>query len=419
MSDIIVIGAGIAGLRIALELKKINKSLNITILEKYKKAGGRFDTIRTKVAGKEIQYESGAGRIHSSHKRFLSLLEEHDIKTYRMSPEELWRPFHSDKSTQNYFREIWEAMCEEFDKIPNEIKRTKTLRDIAIDTLGIELALAILETYPYRSEIEVMSADSALELFKSLKNGYFVGIQEGFSSVIDKLNAEAIKQNIKFKFNTSVNHIDYKDEKYTVKTIHNETQILYKADRVIVAVPRNSIEHIYPFSPDHAIVKSVRMEPLLRIYSVYEDSSWIQSERIITNSPLRYIIPISKEKGIVMSSYTDSRDIELWYPYLKKEVQLRDKIQFETQSLLPELNIPEAIYTKAHLWKDGCSYWLPNGEDFRLLSESALNPMPDKYPDLHVIGESFSLQQQWTEGALEHADSLVDHLREKIQHIID
>jgi hypothetical protein len=39
--------------------------------------------------------------------------------------------------------------------------------------------------------------------------------------------------------------------------------------------------------------------------------------------------------------------------------------------------------------------------------------MPQTHPKLHIVGESFSVKQQWIEGALEHADNLVEKLKEE------
>ena len=92
------------------------------------------------------------------------------------------------------------------------------------------------------------------------------------------------------------------------------------------------------------------------------------------------------------------------------------KVQNETQALFPEFTIPPALYTKAHLWRDGCSYWLPNEESYIELSHKALDPLPD-HPNLPLIGESFSTKQQWIEGALEHADTLVAAIKENLIQI--
>jgi len=226
---------------------------------------------------------------------------------------------------------------------------------------------------------------------------------------------EAKALGITFDFNAEVQRIVFKeDNEYSVTGLKNKSFKEWTTPRLILATPVNALERIYPFSPDHPLLKKIRMEPLMRIYSVYKDASWFPSTRVVTNSPLRYIIPVDTKKGIIMSSYLDSRDIEFWHDLHKKgnnEI-LKAKIQQETQALFPELTIPESQKTTAHLWHDGCSYWLPGDYDYRTTSQQALLPMPQTHPRLHLVGESFSLKQQWIEGALEHADALVALLKE-------
>lgn len=406
--DIIIVGTGIAGLRVATELLKVEPTkYKITFVEKYGAAGGRMETIHLP---NNIQYESGAGRIHSSHTQLLKIVKQHNLTLSPMSSNQGWRSFISKETVPNDFLPLFNSYCELLRALPKDQLQNKTIRDLLIEIQGVELAKNTLDEYPYRAELEIMSADAALDLFASLELGKFLHLNEGFSELIKRIVKNL--QNVTFKFNTEIQRIQLNKatNKYTIKGIYKGKPIEFNADRVILAVPQKPLENIFPFSPDHPLLKKVRMEPLLRIYSIYKNSTWFPKNSIITDSPLRYIIPIDKSKGLIMSSYLDSRDIEPWRQFTKPEQNksLIDKIQNETQTLFPELIIPKAEYTKAHLWSQGCSYWLPNTGDYRKTSKEALEPMPETYPRLHLVGESFSKKQQWIEGALEHADELVD-----------
>uniref|UniRef100_A0A6C0KZP2 Amine oxidase domain-containing protein n=1 Tax=viral metagenome TaxID=1070528 RepID=A0A6C0KZP2_9ZZZZ len=413
--DIIIVGAGVAGLRAALECKKLNKSLKILVLEKYEASGGRMYTVHETVQGKPIQYESGAGRIHSSHTKLLSLLKNYNLHTIELDDETLWRPY-GQPSKPNHFTDMWLSLCAVFEDLPDDVKRTKTLRELAISVLGAEQATNLLDHYPYRAELEISSADSSIDLYKSLQKGHFCVVKEGFSALAEAMTKDAVEQGVQFKYNIEVDRITYNKNKteYTVKTTSNKE---FLAKRVMMALPQKALIDIHPFSQDHPLLKVVRMEPLMRIYSVYpQPTDWFPKAKVVTNTPLRYIIPINQKAGLIMSSYLDSRDIELWPDLHKKEnhEKLVQKIQNETATLFPESHIPEPLYTKAHLWQQGCSYWLPTTEDYRDLSREALNPMPDTHPGLHLIGESFSKKQQWIEGAIEHADELIASIKENL-----
>jgi len=407
--DIIIVGAGIAGLRTAIEAKRINKNLKILILEKYKKEGGRIDTVHTTVNHRKIQFEAGAGRISEKHTTLLKLIRHYGLHVHKMSDETGWRKYGTSETMPNNFNELWTDLCKQFDQLPAEIKRKKTLRDLAIEVLGVDLAKQMLDTYGYRAEVEVFNAEAAIDLFTSINEG-FLYLVEGFSHLIEKMVADITKQHVEIKHNIAVNRIDIlKSGHYQVAAITKQNKYhTYEAKRVVLAVHRNALERIYPFSPEHPLMKATVMEPLMRIYSVYKDASWFPKTKVVTDSALRYIIPINQEKGLIMSSYLDARDIELWRDlWLKtRHDDLVNKIHNETCALFPEKDIEKPIYVSPQLWADGCTYWLQD-IDYKHLSEQALQPYPTTHPKMHIVGESFSLKQQWIEGALEHADSLI------------
>jgi monoamine oxidase len=419
--DMIIVGGGIAGLRTANEAIKINKKLKCLIIEKYPNLGGRIDTIETKVDGKQFIYEAGAGRVHSTHKLTLKLIKAAGLTTTPMKAESMWRELGSSESETNNFNEIWAEFCNLFRKIDRAELSQKTLREVAITSLGVDYATKLLEKYPYRAEIEVMNAAAALDLFETYEKGEFLHVNEGLSKIVAHLRKSVEKEGVDFKINTEIQRISLDNETniYKLSGLRHEKLVKFYAHRIVLAVHVSALTKIYPFSTDHPLVKHVRMEPLLRIYSVYEDSEWMPDSNVITNSPLRFIIPINKSKGLIMSSYLDSRDIEVWKGCIGKDEieQLKIKIQFETQHLFPEKTIPKATSTKTYLWTDGCSYWLPGAYDYRKMSASALNPMLETYPNLHLVGESFSTKQQWIEGSLEHADHLIEHIKEDLKRI--
>jgi len=414
--DMLIIGAGIAGLHVAIEAKKINKHLRILVLEKYENPGGRMVTIHTTVEGRKLQFECGAGRINASDKRLYGLIKHYNLHTHNLSDTTLWRKYGTSTSVPNNFEDLWYELCRQFKSLPVETLRNKTLRDLAIEAMGVEMAKDLLETYPYRAELEVSSAESAIDLYLYLsKNPHFSILKEGFSELIKLMVKDAKHHNVEFKTEIVANRVELnpKTNLYTVTAIKNGECKMFSASRVVLAVPRNALQQIHPFSLEHPLVQAVKMEPLLRIYSVYKDGSWFPPANVVTNSPLRHIIPINKTQGLIMSSYLDSRDIQLWTNLYEKghNEELIEKIHNETTALFPELDIKEKpIYTTPEIWRDGCSYW-KTGTDYKKLSKLALQPYPDTHPNMHLVGESFCLKPQWIEGALEHAEMLIKMLK--------
>ena len=94
--DMIIVGAGIAGLRVGIKTLKKSPNLRCCILEKYNYNGGRIVTYFSKLPtiGK-IQWENGAGRISTSHTRVLELLDKYKL-TFVPIPTEVNYNMHSN-----------------------------------------------------------------------------------------------------------------------------------------------------------------------------------------------------------------------------------------------------------------------------------------------------------------------------------
>jgi hypothetical protein len=109
-----------------------------------------------------------------------------------------------------------------------------------------------------------------------------------------------------------------------------------------------------------------------------------------------------------MVSYTDSHDTDEFNRILKKYGE--ESLGRHIQNLLKELfgPIPNYKFFKSHYWKYGATYWLPG--DYNPVEESkkSLKPFDS---EVYLVGESFSLNQAWIEGALEQCNKLFDTYR--------
>ena len=180
---------------------------------------------------------------------------------------------------------------------------------------------------------------------------------------------------------------------------------IYTAQRVIVATDRISLGQ-FTVTKELPFLKNLVAVPLMRIYAIYPVDSttnvaWFVSiPRTITPSPLRHVIPINPKTGLIMISYTDGDDTNIWRTLEGSELQT--KIQQEVRALFPSHNIPEPTYLQKHDWKEGCTYWLPGNYDVQSTSNKSHNPSPN----LYICGEAISTNQAWMEGGLESAETL-------------
>jgi glycine/D-amino acid oxidase-like deaminating enzyme len=248
----------------------------------------------------------------------------------------------------------------------------------------------LLIQFGYRAETEVLRADLGLRAFQEemSQKSAFVVVVGGLSQLIQGLASAARKAGATILLNTPVVDIT---ERYVV----HSSKRSFACDRVILALPSEALK-LLPCTRNLPVLKHIRMEPLTRIYATV-DRPWIQ-KRMVTDSPLRYIIPI--HDTLVMISYTESQDTKT-FRGLKGPV-LRKALQKELDRLIPDA--PTITWAHAYEWTHGCSYWLPGTYDPEEESHKALQPKPR----LHLCNESFSLRQAWVEGALEHASNLLN-----------
>jgi monoamine oxidase len=396
MAHTVIVGGGIAGLWLADKISAAGHT--VTVLEKYGYLGGRIVTSKS-------GYEIGAGRVHETHKRVRALIRRFDLHESPIGSESYWLPLDSagQQPELNTFEDQWAAIIAEIARLPPRTLATSTLRDLAARILGPKAATELLNRFPYRAETDKQRADVGLRSFATemgTREGYFV-VREGLSAMVRGLEAACRGRGVTFHLETVVTQVQRPagSDQFVIRTKSKEG-LTAVADRVILALPVLALKKI-PIVRDHPTIQHVGMAPLTRIYAQYSGGlEWIQ-KRIVTDSPIRYIIPINPATGLVMISYTDDRDTRFWAGL--KGAALQRRMRTELRRLFPDATIPEAKWMRAYEWYDGCSYWRPGTYDVEAASRAIMEPQPG----LFVTGESFSpYKQAWMEGALEHAEEV-------------
>jgi hypothetical protein len=185
---------------------------------------------------------------------------------------------------------------------------------------------------------------------------------------------------------------------------------VFQARQVVLALHQTALANIQGVK-HLGILRHLTMPPLLRMYMIFPKQKgrvWFDGlPKIVTDSPLRYIIPYDAEKGIIMISYTEGPDANFWTKMSTKEAERR--VLSEVRALFPDRDIPNPSFFKMHSWTDGCTYWKPGHYDPVEESKASIQPMKDRMPGLFLCSESFSLHQSWVESALEQADLLLKH----------
>lgn len=398
--DTLIIGGGLAGLSIAEYLAdktSHNKHKHtVLILEQYKAWGGRALTYRD--TKKDIQYEIGAGRIFHTHARVRALVDRFGLHTYPISTEQTFN------GHDNPFLHVFEPIRRLLETLPIEQLETHTINELVPKELR-----DIFEYHPYWAEIHLLRADLALPLFApkstmgTQKANDYYGIVEGIDAITTHLKDAAADKGVILKNRYKVTNIQRQaDDLFEITGLRGKKAearpFKYQARRVIIATCRCGYSDLNILK-GMPLMKQLATSPLMRIYAIYQPPLDIP-KKVVTDSPLRYIIPINPKTGLIMISYTDGDDTNFWRSL--EGNALEETIQTELQKLFPDTTITKPTYLKKHDWPNGCTYWLPGDYDPVEASKSAHNPEPN----LYVTGESVSMTQTWMEGALESVEYL-------------
>lgn len=381
-----IVGGGISGLYCALRLSEKH---SVVLFDEREYLGGRIKTLR--------HMELGAARFNRSHRILFTL-----IRRYGLTPVAL--PKNYDYLLEGIlYKDASQALdaC-----IKHIVKRTvinDRLRDITfydhcISILGKSEADLMVSVFGYYTEIKVMNAYDAIHTFKS----DFIGTQ--YYALAEGLSTLCLKMAADIRANGS---IIYTKEHVTHATSHCLTtpKRTVQVDKVIFCTKARQLNDFPLLKPIHSYLSALHEAPLLRIYARYKTIWFKDLNRMTTNNVLRQIIPIDKEKGIIMVSYTDGADTAPFRPLLKKPDDLAAMIEYHLKCLFPERDIPKPISITPYFWKVGTHAWKP-GTHSSEISNAVIHPLEDVY----VCGEAYSTQQAWMEGALLMASKVIDKI---------
>ena len=409
MYHTVIVGGGLAGLQVAEVLAK--KGTQVLLLEKYPAFGGRAATYRDD----GLQYEIGAGRIFHAHKRIAALVKRFGLHTYPITTESNY------EHTPNPFNALFEPIRALLETQDSKILATHTIRELVPRNYD-----PILSMYPYTSEIDLLRADIALPLFRPAATmgaaaagtaPAYYGIVEGIDRLATGLAEAAQAAGATLKNRHRVHDVKRtKDGLFEIQGDYGKKAeakpFLFKASRIIIATCRCSLGD-FSVLKGAPLLKQLATGALLRIYAVFPPDPktskvWFDGlPKTVTSGPLRYVIPIDPKKGLIMISYTDGADTDLWRSL--EDAALEKRILEEARALFPDKTIPKPTYLKKHDWPSGCTYWLPGDYDVNAASIAAHNPAPGVY----VVGESISTEQTWMEGALQSAETLLTLLSKR------
>ena len=423
--DYLIAGAGIAGLYTAFRILQNSPTARICILEASNRLGGRLHSIP--LEGTVI--EAGGARFNTKQHRILALINELglDSKKIEISSGSKYIPIHRNYDSQ--LETIFPEIDNIIQKLTNHIHQHNIPDSKLIKTNLLELIHEIYSTkypsiknyliarYPYYSELHSLNALEGLSLFTnefSQKMRYFI-LAGGLEQLITSISQQLEKySNVKIHLNQPLEAIKHQDTGiYCISSLDKE----FIANKVILALPQPALLKIKFLTQRPVIrrlINSIQPEPLYRIYARYpldkkNGKVWFENlPKIVSNLPIKYIIPSNIEKGIIMISYTDSRFARYWFNKLSAgDDILQKELARQLKLLFPELEIPDPQWIKHYYWDMGAGYWKP-GRSRKEIMPIITKPLADN--EIYICNENYSSHQAWVEGSLESADCVLAKL---------
>jgi monoamine oxidase len=409
MDDIIIIGGGIAGLYTAYKLSSKYPNKSIKLLEKNNSLGGRVFTYHDKT----MDVETGAGRFHSKNKNLMKLLKELDLDKKKIKITTDFKVID-----ENDPGEIQESKNDEIIKkiIKNvnekkEVLQNKTFMDYAKIKVSKEEIQYLHDFFGYTSELTEMNAYDAIDIIKEYFTGsiqYYI-MNGGLSQIIDKLVSILKERDVQILKNREVIDIEHINNKFEITVKDKKTK--YKSEVCVCATQKDFLQKLQIFEHIKKYLKYLVGKPLCRIYSKFsKDDIWFKDyPKLTMNNKMRYMIPINKEEGIIMISYTDNVYADYWKRLYEKEgIEGINKKHRQLIKKTFNIEISEPINTKLFYWSSGVVFLKP-GYDSTTMPQKIMQPFEDK--PLFVCGENYSAKNTaWMEGALDTSEYILKRI---------
>ena len=314
-NNIIIIGAGISGLNTAYQLLKIKPTLKILILEQNNYIGGRIFSFSKKINNHNFVFQAGPSRLNSNHKLFLKLIDELNLKKnlIKIKSELLFKPTSDykgliDKSPFTYINKV---ISYSKNDTKDNLQKYVFIK-YAEKILNKDEIEFIKNSFGFYAQLIKMNAYNAIKLCNEGMNPnlQFYTLTPGLHIIIEELHKKLIQIGVTIKLNTSVLNIEY-DIMFKIIT---QTKT-YISQICVCAIQKPDLLKFNILKEVKPILNTIGNKSLCRIYSIFKKSDiWFNDiNKTTTNSNIRMIIPLDKENGSVMISYSDSKFADKWY----------------------------------------------------------------------------------------------------------
>ena len=240
-TDVLIVGAGAAGLAAARELSAAN--FNVIVLEARDRIGGRIHTHLDSQLTAPV--ELGAEFVHGKAPEILKLIEEAHFKLIEL-PNTHWYyrntvlsqsgEFWSKIEALNSDMEKYHGSDESFEQFLDDYNRKHQVEDLpSMATLYVEGFHAA-----HADRISVLGLVKTNEAAAEIDDEKQFRPAGGYLSIAQWLHDEAVAHGASFRFETVVREVEWRAGTVTVTSTAGEQ---FKARRLIVTLPLGVLQH--------------------------------------------------------------------------------------------------------------------------------------------------------------------------------
>jgi monoamine oxidase len=435
---IIVVGAGMAGLSAAYELKRAGHE--VTVLEAQQRVGGRLQTYREPFTD-GLYAEAGGMRLPASHELTMAYVNKFKLKTapftmgnpncyvfmnnkkmrladFRHNPALLGFQVNDDERGKTP-AQLWEHALEPIEaklKAKGESAWDEIMAEYDQDSLREFLdkcgwSEGAIEMFGLFAGYEARMNSSFIDIIRPEIGGSFQNLVELVGGADQLPNAFLPELRANLRFGAKMTALDQSPDDVTVHYRTRSGRFSVSGDYCILTLPFPVMRHIEilkPFSlAKQRAIRQVHYDASTKVLLQCRRRFWEEDEGIygggtVTDLAIRnlYYPDHGREtgRGVLLASYTWAEDAQRWGS-LTPEERIEQAIE-DVSRIHPQI-VQEFEVGASKVWHDdeyaGGAFALFEPGQFTRLYNAICQPEGRVY----FAGEHASVYHRWIQGALE------------------
>jgi hypothetical protein len=400
--DVVVVGAGVAGL---LSAVRLSKQYKVLVLEQRARLGGRARV--ADFCGAKVLVGAGVLRAHKD-KLMQGLLKEFGVKYETTSVAskpnlgELYDELCAAKPSEHETFEAFgrRVLAKRFNVFVQQMGFTDMLRASAVETMrcyGLEDNICAYKAVKFDWNVLVaeLARKARLQGATILTNHKAV-----------KLSPIGRRNSTNPNPSQNVGSQDKTKPGIQLRVISGATSrpTFVRARKVVIASTKACIKALLPQS---TCFEHLHAQPFIRVYAQMDAQSSLQvaakinNFKVVSNCLMKISKVASPGNDVFMVGYADNQAAEALKAILDAPGSRTELAKLVCQALnLPSINI---LDVRAFYHKEGTHYY---DEQADLNNTAQYTPLPNVY----VVGEAVSHNQGWTEGAVKTVNLVVNNI---------